>query len=104
MPKPAIIAKLTCQDGKRADAIANFGPMFDNVRDNEPGTLVYALHEDVADPNVLWFYELYSDDAAVNSHGTSDTMKAVGRGLRDILNGRPEITRMTPVAAKGIEV
>jgi quinol monooxygenase YgiN len=103
MAKPAVIAKLTCQDGKRAEAIKAFGQMFDHVRSNESGTLVYALHEDAGDPNVLYFYELYEDDDAFKTHGASDTMKTVGRSLRDYMAGRPELIMLRPVQAKGIE-
>ena len=37
------------------------------------------------------------------AHGGSDTMKTVGRGLKDYLAGRLELTMMTPVTAKGID-
>lgn len=104
MAKPAIIAKITCQDGKRDEAIQIFGQMFDHVQSNEPGTLVYALHTDDGDANVLYFYELYSDGDSLKSHGGSDTMKTVGRALRDVTAGRPEIIMMSPVRAKGLDL
>ena len=104
MSKPAIIAKITCQEGKRDDAITVFGQMFDHVHANEPGTEVYALHKDNADDNVLYFYELYTDGDSMKSHGGSDTMKAVGKALRDYTTARPEIIMMTPVVAKGLDL
>ncbi len=104
MAKPSILAKITCLDGKRDEVIAAFGPMFDHVRANEPGTLVYVLHEDKGDPNVVWFYELYASDEAVAAHGGSDTMKAIGKGLRDLTAARPEIIMLNPVAGKGIDL
>jgi quinol monooxygenase YgiN len=104
MSKPAVIAKITCQDGKRAEAVAAFGQMMDHVKANEPGTLVYALHEDAKDPNVLYFYELYEDQDALAAHSGSEMMKNVGRGLRDITAGRPELIMLRPVAAKGLDV
>lgn len=104
MAKPAVIAKLTCQDGKRAEAVKAFGQMFDHVQANESGTLVYALHEDAGDPNVLYFYELYEDEEAFKSHSGSDMMKTVGKGLRDVMAARPELIMLNPVRAKGIDV
>lgn len=104
MSKPAIIAKITCQDGKRDDAIQAFGQMFDHVRANEPGTEVYALHKDDNDANILYFYELYTDGESMKSHGGSDTMKSVGKALRDYTSARPEIIMMTPVEAKGLDL
>ncbi|MDH4146557.1 MAG: antibiotic biosynthesis monooxygenase [Acidimicrobiia bacterium] len=104
MAKPALIAKLTCLDGKRDDAIANFQQMFDHIATGEPGTEVYVLHEDADDPNVIYFYELYRDDAALATHGGSDTMKAVGRGLKGLLAGAPELIKLSPRMAKGVDL
>ena len=102
MSKPAVIAKLTAQDGKREELVAAFGRMIDHVTANEPGTEVYVLHTDNADPNVAWFYELYTDQAALGAHSTSDTMKSVGRELAPLMAGRPEIIVLTPAAGKGL--
>jgi quinol monooxygenase YgiN len=102
MAKPAIIAKLTAQDGKREELVAAFGRMIDHVTANEPGTEVYVLHTDDADPNVAWFYEMYTDDASLAVHGASDTMKSVGKGLAGLLAGRPELIRLTPAIGKGL--
>jgi len=102
MAKPAILAKLTAQDGKRDELVAAFGRMLDHVRANEAGTEVYVLHTDDVEPNVVWFYELYADDAALGAHSTSDTMKSVGKDLGPLLAGRPVITRLTPVSGKGL--
>lgn len=104
MAKPSILAKITCLDGKRDEVIAAFGQMFDHVRANEPGTLVYVLHEDKGDANVLWFYELYENADALTAHGGSDMMKTVGKGLRDLTAARPEIIMLNPVAGKGLDI
>ena len=102
MSKPAVIAKLTAQDGKRDELVAAFGRMIDHVTANEPGTEVYVLHTDNADPNVAWFYEMYTDEAALGAHGTSDMMKSVGRELAGLMAGRPELIMLTPVTGKGL--
>lgn len=104
MAKPAVIAKITAQDGKRDELVAVFRKMIDYVSSSETGTEVYALNTDDGDVNVLWFYELYSDSEALAQHGTSDMMKSVGRELKDLLAGRPEIIRLSPVAAKGLNL
>ncbi len=102
MSKTAVLAKITTQDGKRDEVIAVFRKMIDYVTGSEPGTEVYALHEDQKDANVLWFYELYADGDSLAAHGGSDMMKAVGKELRDLTAARPEITLLSPVAAKGL--
>jgi quinol monooxygenase YgiN len=101
MSKIAALAKLTTVDGKRDEAIAAFAPMFDHVRENEAGTLVYALHKDQGDPNVLWFYELYDGQESLTAHSSSETMKSLK--LKGLLAGRPELTLLDPAVAKGID-
>jgi quinol monooxygenase YgiN len=88
MSKIAVIAKITAQPGKRADIVSGMGPMMDHV-ESEPGTLKYILTEDSADADVLWMYEEYSDQAALDSHGSSDAMKALGGSIGPFLAGRP---------------
>ena len=103
MPKVAMIAKLTAAEGKRDEVAAVFESYFPALAD-EDGTEIYALHEDVADPNVIWFYELYRDDAALGVHGGSDAMKQLGGQLGGLLAGRPELTMLRPRIAKGLSV
>lgn len=104
MSKISIIAKITAQDGKRDELVAAFAPMLEHVGTAEPGTEVYMLHTDDKDPNVCWFYELYTDGEAAKVHGTSDMMKAVGKNLAPLLAGRPELSFVTPVGGKGLSL
>jgi quinol monooxygenase YgiN len=103
MSKVAMIAKLTAADGKREELISAFEKYFPAL-DQEPGTEAYVLNEDAADPNVVWFFELYTDDAALGVHGTSDAMKEMGGQLGGLLAGRPELTMLRPRLAKGLTV
>jgi quinol monooxygenase YgiN len=101
MSKVAVLAKMVAQDGKRDEAVTKLQALVDHVA-SEGGTEVYAMHTSDADPNVIWFYELYTDADALGTHGTSDMMKQIGGSLRDVMAARPEITMLTPVAAKGL--
>ncbi|MFI5041961.1 MAG: putative quinol monooxygenase [Acidimicrobiales bacterium] len=102
MAKVAIIAKITALPGKRDEVVATLSEMVDVVK-GEPGTEVYALNIDKADENSVWFYEVYTDEASMAAHGGSEAMKAVGGRLRDKAAGRPELTLLELVAAKGVE-
>jgi quinol monooxygenase YgiN len=102
MSSVAMLAKLPVQPGKRDEFITAFSSMFPVV-DDEPGTLVYALHTDDADPDLVWVYELYSDEEALAVHGSSDGMKAAIAAFGPLLAGRPELIRLTPVQAAGID-
>ena len=103
MAKLAVLAKMVAQEGKREEAVAKLQELVDHVA-TEDGTEVYAMHTSDAEPNVIWFYELYTDSDALGAHGGSDVMKQVGGALREVMAARPEITLLTPVAAKGLSL
>src|SRR5579871_5699398 len=100
MAKVAVVAKLTAAPGKRDEVVDVLREVVAGT-DNEPGTLVYALNVE-KDSDVIWFYELYTDEAALAAHGGSEAMKAAGPKLADKLGGRPEIIQVVPVVGKGI--
>jgi quinol monooxygenase YgiN len=101
MSKTAVIAKITCAAGKRDEVAAALDAMFTQV-DQEPGTEVYVLHDDLGNPDVLWFYELYTDGDALQAHSTSPAMMELfGTFGGDLMGAPPEITLMTTRRAKG---
>lgn len=101
MSKIAVIAKLTAAEGKRDDLVAAIGPMMEAV-EAEQGTEVYALHKDLGDENVIWFYERYTDNAALDAHSSSEAMAAFGASLGGLLGGAPEIMLLEPVSDTGL--
>ena len=101
MSKIAVIAKLTAKEGKRDEVIAVMTEMVGAVN-AEAGTEIYALHTQADDEVTIWFYELYTDGDALTAHGSSEAMAASGPKLKGLLAGRPEIIKLTPVAAKGV--
>jgi len=103
MTKVALVAKMTAAEGKRDELVEAFGSLYDTVA-TEEGTEIYALHLDSGDADVVWFYELYRDMEALTTHGTSEAMQAMGPQLSSVLAGRPELTVLTPVRAKGLSL
>ncbi|MCU1366920.1 MAG: hypothetical protein JWL72_4883 [Ilumatobacteraceae bacterium] len=101
MSKVAAIAKIPAHPGKRDELVAGLQAALDNAA-GEADTLMYILHEDATDPDVVWFYELYTDQDAFVAHGTSDAFKAIGASLRNLAGGRPEITVLKPLGGKGL--
>jgi len=100
MPKVAVVAKLTAAPGKRDEVVDVLKDVV-AATEQEAGTLVYAMNVE-KDGDVIWFYELYTDEAALAAHGGSEAMKAAGPRLADKLGGRPEIIQVVPVVGKGI--
>jgi quinol monooxygenase YgiN len=99
--KVAVLAKIPAQPGKRDELVEALGAAIDNAN-TEAGTLLYILHTDEKDPDSVYFYELYTDQDAFTAHGTSDRFKEIGKSLRDLAGGRPELTILTPVSGKGL--
>ena len=100
MSKVALIAKLTAAEGKRDELVEALQAAIAAV-EGEEKTEVYALHIDAAEDNLVWFYELYTDQDGFAAHSTGEAMKAMG-GVGPLLGGRPELIFLTPVAAKGL--
>jgi len=95
-----VIAKLTVQEGKEEEFKAAGAEMVAAVKANEAGkTLMYSLTQDVKNPAVFYFIEAYANDEAIAEHGKTPHMAAFGGKIGRMLAGRPEITRLAPVAS-----
>ncbi|HCB37390.1 MAG TPA: hypothetical protein DEP66_04125 [Acidimicrobiaceae bacterium] len=102
--KPALLAKLTCNEGQRDALLAVIADIGMKNVSGEPGTEIYVAHKDTGDENVVWFYEVYTDEAALAAHGGSEEMKEFRRATGEFVAGRPELIFLEPVVAKGIEL
>lgn len=103
MSKISVIAKLTAVEGKEAELEAAIRGLIE-AADEEPGLEIYSAHRSDDEPGVYWFFELYTDAAAQSVHNKGDGMRAANRAFAGLLAGRPEVIRMAPVAAKGLEL
>lgn len=100
MSQIAYVVKLTTAEGKREEALAALGKLVVATED-EPGTLEYRMHTEANDPNVIWFYELYADKAAFETHIGSPTMAEVMGSLGGLLDGPADMRQLEIVRAKG---
>lgn len=101
MAKVSVVARIEAQPGKGDELEAAARDMVGKV-EAEAGTLVYAMSRSQKEPDVLWFFELYTDTDALRAHGSSDTMKAFQAQIKDIVAPNTQIHVLTPVAAKGL--
>jgi len=101
MSKISLLAKLTINEGANADFEAALVALTEAAAE-EAGLEIYAAHKDTSSDTTYWFYELYTDDAALGVHGKGDGMKAAMNALGSFLAGAPEITMLSPVVAKGL--
>jgi autoinducer 2-degrading protein len=63
---------------------------------DEPGCLRFNVLQDANDENVYYFYEVYTDQAALEAHRTMPHYE-VWRAAADTLDGPPEATRCQTV-------
>lgn len=103
MSKISLIAKLTAADGK-AEALEDAFRGVIAAAEEEAGLEVYSVHAVNDEPGVYYFFELYRDDEAKDVHGKGERMQAAMGAFGGLLAGRPELTMMTPIAAKGLDI
>ena len=102
MGKVCMLAKVVAHDGKGDELMAAFDSIFSQVQ-QEPGTEVYVLNRSAQDPNVFFFYELYSDGDALAAHGGSDAMKAAAPLFGPLIK-ESEMIVGAPVKAEGLSI
>jgi quinol monooxygenase YgiN len=96
----AIVARVTVRDGKADAYVAAFAPLLEQA-EQEPGTLLYAVHRSADNPNVFWTTEVYADDAAFAAHGASDVHAAAAPVFTELIAAADVIVGET-VMAKGL--
>ncbi|MGI9616885.1 MAG: putative quinol monooxygenase [Acidimicrobiales bacterium] len=103
MSKISLIAKLTAAEGKAGELDTALREVV-VAAEEEEGLEIYSVHADKADSNVFYFFELYRDQDALDVHGRGDRMKPAMKALGSMLAGRPEVTMLDPVVAKGLDL
>lgn len=103
MSKITLIAKLTAAEGKSAELEQRLGDLI-AAAEEEQGLEVYSAHKDTQNEGVYYFFEMYRDQDAFGSHGKGEAMRPAMKALGGLLAGRPEVTMMQPVVAKGLSI
>lgn len=68
----------------------------------ETGTTTYLVHESTDDPDVVWFYARFADDAGLADHQANEAALADDLGeLGELLADAPQIDYGLVVSAKG---
>ena len=95
-----VVATLKVQPGKEGAFRQEAEKMIAHVKANEPGTLVYVLHQSTKDPTEFMFFETYSDQAAFSAHGASESMRHFFGAVGTLVAGRPEVKMYDEIAGK----
>jgi len=87
--------------GRRAELLEVLRDLVDAAAADEPGTLVYVMHEAADDPDVVVSYELFADEAALAAHRDSAVVAAVMPRLNALVAER-SFRRLDPTLATGL--
>ena len=71
-----VVARLRAAPGKGDALAALLTEQCGVIRSSEPGCLAYRLHRGSDDPDLVRFYETYTDDAAYQAHRRSPHLAA----------------------------
>jgi quinol monooxygenase YgiN len=93
-----LYARFTAKEGKGAELAEILSELIDIVQ-REEGARYYALHRGVELTDVVWFYEVYADQAALDAHGKYPEFGAVFARIAELTEGRPEVIRSEVVAS-----
>ena len=75
MPAIALVVELETVAGQRDAFLSRVLEHRDNVLANEPGCLRFDVTASVEEEDKVFLYEVYSDDAALETHVNTDYMK-----------------------------
>ncbi|MDQ1509008.1 MAG: hypothetical protein QOG50_852 [Actinomycetota bacterium] len=87
--------------GRREDLLEVLRELVDAAAADEPGTLVYVMHEVDDDPDTVVSYELFADEAALDAHKASPTVAAVMPRLGPLI-AVGSFRRLTPTLETGL--
>lgn len=88
-----VIAKLKVKSGAESQFETLANALVSQSR-MEPGSKGYTLWR-TEDPAVYVFVEYYEDSTAAQAHTKTDHYRQIGRELGPLLEGRPEVLRLT---------
>lgn len=69
---------------------------------SDDGAVFFAANASAADPDVLFVYEVYRDQAAMDAHNAADWLSDYVASLGEYLAGSPSVRVVTPLLAKGM--
>lgn len=95
----AVMGTFTCQEGKAEQTEALLRQMVAAV-DGEAGVEVYSYFR--GDGGMFWFFGLMADEAAMQQHGRSEAMQALMAEFGALVSAPPQMSVVTPVAARGL--
>jgi quinol monooxygenase YgiN len=98
-----LMVRFTCKNAENADGFDKLvAETVPQVRQHEPGTVVYAVHAVEGKPLERVFYELYRDQAALDAHEEQEHTRRFLAEREQYLAAR-EVDRLSLLTGKGTD-
>jgi quinol monooxygenase YgiN len=83
-----LLVRIQSHPGKRLALLDTLNDYCENL-DQEPGTEAFMIALDPSDDDVIWLYEWFTDQAALDAHRSSDA-------FADLMHRMPELVAVPP--------
>jgi quinol monooxygenase YgiN len=94
--RQAILVRLNVVGGKRTELLDLLNTYADRIGE-EPGTEVYTVLVDPDSEDIVWLFEVFTNEEAEILHRQSIGFADLLHGLQKVLDGSPGILRMNPL-------
>jgi quinol monooxygenase YgiN len=101
MSKVGLLIKFTAKSGMR-DALMEHFQSLVGVVNAEAGTVDWAVHISPIEPDAVWLYEVYQNQAAMDAHNSTETNAQAKIKTGELTIGRPDVFPLIPIAGKGL--
>ncbi len=91
-----LLVRIPIQPGLRAAALDVLNRYVDDL-DQEPGTEAFLVCVDPDDSDVVWLYEWFRDEAALEAHREAPLFGRLMTELPDLVGDSPGIMRLDPL-------
>jgi quinol monooxygenase YgiN len=99
----AAMYTMTIADGRDSEAEQVLAEFVEAAREEEEGTVVYAVHRHRDLPRTYVLYERYTSAEAFKVHGRGPRMRAAAARLGPLLDGKGQVDFLEPLTAKGLD-
>ena len=91
-----LLVRIPTQPGMRPAALDVLNRYVDDL-DQEPGTEAFLVCIDPDDADVVWLYEWFRDEGALEAHRASELFVRLVEELPDLVGDSPGIMRLDPL-------
>ena len=92
----SLLVRLTSAEGRRAALLDMLNTYTDGLAE-EPGTEMFMVSLDPEDPNIVWLFEIFTNEDAENAHRASSGFARLMEQMPPLLDGPPAVLRMEPL-------